>query len=94
MAKRKAWLIGLVVGGLLLVGPGLVVLLQMAWHERRLAREHRALERTHHALAQEYERLSSDPVYLERVVRATFKVARPNEVVVPLEAIESSERSR
>jgi len=90
MEKRNVRLIGLIVVALLVFGPGIVSLLHMAWKRHVMDRKLRELETLHQELANERERLTSDPVYVEGLIRSTFKVAKPGELVVPLDSEEST----
>jgi hypothetical protein len=65
-----------------LFGPGVFQWLRLSWHERVLDRRLRALEATHQQLSDEQQRLASDPVYEEGLIRSTFKMAKPGELVV------------
>lgn len=65
-------------------GPGAVQWLRLSWDERVLARRMRELEATHQRLTDEQQRLASDPVYVEGLIRSTFKMSKPGELVVPL----------
>ena len=87
MDKRKAWLIGLSVV-VVCFGPGAFQLTRLSWKQHVLARKQRALEAARQQLATERERLTSDPVYVEGLIRSTFKVAKPGELVVPLDSNE------
>ncbi len=68
-----------------LFGPGLVEWVRLDWRQRRLDRELAALQARHAALKAEHERLQTDPVYVEGLIRSTFKHAKPNELVIPLQ---------
>lgn len=89
MDKRTAWLVG-ISGAALLFGPGLIQLARLSWQRRVLDRDVRRLEAAHAALLQERGRLTSDAVYVEGLIRSTFKVAKPGELVVPLGSDENS----
>ncbi len=82
----------LVIGGasLLLFGPGLVQLIRLSLERRRLDRRLTELETQRARLTKEQERLESDPAYVEGLIRTTFKVAEPGELVIPLNASSSS----
>jgi cell division protein FtsB len=69
----------------LLFGPGAA---QQAWFsvkQWRLERRLRALQTRHAQLLAERQQLESDPAYVEGRIRATFKVAKPGEYIVPLD---------
>ena len=76
----------------LVIGPGAAQLAWLSWRQHRLARQQRRLETLYQQLAQEQRRLTHDPVYVEGLIRSTFKVAKPDELVVPLASQESSRR--
>jgi|GEM_PF-2923426 len=86
--------VGIAAVGTLLLGPGLGHWAQLSWQERLMNRRLRELELIRKTLTEEYDRLSSDPVYMEGLVRSTFKVAKPGELVVPLEASTKSSSPR
>ena len=94
MASRSAWIIGLSAAGALVFGSGLIQQIQLAIRRHAVSRDVKRLEATHQALLEERRRLTSDPVYLEDRVRSTFKVAKPGELVVPLDSDEPSSASR
>ena len=85
MASRSTWLLGLSASGAIIFGPGLVQQTQLALRQRAVTRELKRLEAAHQALLEERRHLTSDPVYVEDLVRSTFKVAKPGELVVPLD---------
>ena len=87
-ARRFAGLIGL--GLAALFGPGLVQLIQLEWRQRRLDGELRALQTRREVLLNEQRRLTDDPVYVEGLIRTTFKHAKPNEIVIPLDEKKAS----
>ena len=82
--RQRAISIGIVVA-LLLFGPGLVELGRLTWMEWRLDRRLAALSAQQEQLLQEQQRLQSDPAYVEGLIRSTFKLARPGELVIPLQ---------
>ncbi len=67
-------------------GPGLWHLAAMSAMQWRLDRQLAALTTQQQQLAQEQQRLTSDPTYVEGLIRSTFKWARKGEVVIPLDA--------
>lgn len=86
MEKRQARLIAL--GALvtaLMVGPGAAQWAWLSWKQHRLTRQQRQAHERYQRLIQEQHRLTHDPVYVEGLIRSTFKVARPDELVVPLD---------
>ena len=87
MERRTRHIVGVgVVVALLLFGPGAYHLVRLSLAQRRLARQLRELEARHEALRRERERLESDPTYVEGLIRSTFKWAKPDEYVIPLES--------
>ena len=84
MDKRQTLLISLALAAALVFGPGLAHQLWLSWKQYKLDRELRNLQAAHQALVKEHERLTSDSVYVEGLIRSTFKVAKPGELVVPL----------
>ena len=83
--RRTAWLIALALLAAIF-GPGTIQWLQMSWQHHTLAARIRALEAEQQVLQAERERLTHDTTYVEGLVRSTFKVAKPGELVVPLDA--------
>jgi cell division protein FtsB len=69
----------------LLFGPGLYHLLGLSLEQRRLDHRLAELAKQQDALTHEQERLESDPTYVEGLIRSTFKVAQPGELVIPLD---------
>jgi cell division protein FtsB len=93
MEKRTRRLVGVGVAGLVaLFGPGAFHLLRLAVEQRRLDRQLAALAAQHDTLLQEQARLQSDPTYVEGLIRSTFKWAKPDEYVIPLDSQDSPGR--
>jgi cell division protein FtsB len=69
----------------MLFGPGAYELIRMDLRQRQLDWQLRRLQEQEAALAREDLRLRSDPVYVEGLIRTTFKYAKPGEYVIPLE---------
>lgn len=66
----------------LVFGPGAA---QWVWLRRRehvLDQRLRVLEARHAELNAEQQRMASDPVYAEGVIRSTLKLSKPGELVV------------
>lgn len=79
----RRWLIvGL---SLFLFGPGLWRFARLSVDEWRLTHRLRCLEAAEERLLAERERLQQDPVYVEGLIRTTFKHAKPGELVLPLD---------
>ena len=93
MHKRTAWLVGVGVG-LIVFGPGLLAHLRLGWQRYQLDRSLRNLETTKQQLLDERERLTSDPVYVEGLIRSTFKVAKPGELVIPKDTFNENQDGR
>jgi len=72
-----------------LFAPGLIAIARSSAEEWRLDRRLAQVHREHARLTEEQRRLKDDPTYVEGLIRSTFKVAKPGEVVIPI----SSERS-
>ena len=87
--KRRMWVTGISVLAAAVFGPGLVQLARLSWEQRRLDRRLAQLSAQRAQLAQEEQRLQTDPTYVEGLIRSTFKVAKPGELVIPLESGES-----
>jgi len=73
-----------------LFGPGIYYSLYLSWKQRQLTRQVEQLQAQQQALLAKHQRLTQDPVYLEDAVRSTFKVAKPGELVVPLDSTNTS----
>ena len=85
MEKRTRQFIGLGLVALVLFGPGAVWLIRMEIRQRQLDRQLARLKTKQEQLAAEETRLRSDPAYVEGLIRTTFKFAKPDELVIPLE---------
>ncbi len=90
MAKRTRWIVGLSLTALVLFGQGLYQWIRLSSEQRRLDRQLAELAAEHGRLLQEQTRLQSDPAYVEGLIRSTFKLAKPGEYVIPLNAPHSS----
>ena len=90
MEKRSRWFLGLTLAGLVVFGPGFYEWVRLSVMQRRLDRQLAELAAQHEQLTQEQQRLQSDPTYVEGLIRSTFKVAQPGELVIPLDAASSS----
>ena len=96
LAKWTRWGLGLGVLGAVIFGPGVYELARLSLLQQRLDRRMAELSVQHERLTQEQQRLRADPTYVEGIIRSTFKVARPGELVVPLAttaALSSRDRS-
>ena len=89
MTKRTRWMVAVAGIGLLVFGPGLIDLIRLSMEQRRLDRRLAQLDAERTRLAKEQERLESDPAYVEGLIRSTFKMAQPGELVIPLDALPS-----
>ena len=85
MEKRKIKLIAIGVLGVLLFGSGLFNLAVLSFKNRREEAKIKRLEAQYEKLIDERDRLKNDPTYVEDLARSTFKVAKPGEIVVPIE---------
>ena len=87
--KRRRWVMGVAVIAALVFGPGLVQLVRLSWEQHRLDRRLAQLSAEREQLAQEEHRLTTDPTYVEGLIRSTFKLAQPGEYVIPLDSTSS-----
>ena len=86
--KRRRLLIGFGALAAAVFGPGLVQLARLSWDQHRLDRRLAQLGAEREQLSQEERRLQTDPTYVEGLIRSTFKLAKPGEIVIPLDAAE------
>ena len=94
MTMRNPWIRVAAVIAILAFGPGLLHLLQISWQQHAADHRLHRLEATHRALVSEQEHLTNDPVYVEELARSTFKVAKPGELVVPIDSARPERRTR
>ena len=94
MNRWTHWALPLGLLGLLVFGPGMVHLARLSLMQRALDRRLAALSARQEQLRQEQARLQSDPTYLEGLIRSTFKVAKPGEVVIPIDQPPSRDTTR
>ena len=73
---------------LLCMAPGLAELASLSLKQYQLDRQLAQLTAQEQALLAEQERLQRDPVYVEGLIRSTFKYAKPGELVIPLETVD------
>ncbi len=83
MSRSSRWWLA-VGAGVLLAGPGAWHLARLALEERRMDRQLAEVEQSRAQLAAEADRLQHDDIYVESLIRSTFKVSRPGEYVLPL----------
>ena len=83
---RTRWMLAAAGVGLVLFGPGLFEVVRLSLAQRRLDRRLAEVEAQRARLTAEQERLESDPSYVEGLIRSTFKMAQPGELVIPLDA--------
>ncbi len=81
---RVRWLMGAALLAALIYGPGLVQLIRLRISGWRLDQQLAELHQRKQQLAHEQDRLEHDDTYVEGLVRSTFKVAKPGELVLPL----------
>lgn len=86
LRPRTRWLLGGACVGAVLFGPGMVELGRMSLEQRRLDRQLAALSVRQEQLTTEQKRLETDEAYVEGLIRSTFKLAQPGEIVIPLES--------
>ena len=94
MATRTGWLLSLGLVGLVRFGPGTYELIRLSIRQHRLDRQLAVIKAEHERLTKEQERLQSDPAYLEGLIRTTFKVSQPGELVIPLDSRQSNGKAR
>ena len=94
METRTRWPLVVGLAALVLFGPGAVWLIRMEFKQRRLDRQLAELTAKREQLAAEEARLRSDPAYVEGLIRTTFKFAKPDELVIPLEEAGSQAKAR
>ena len=85
MSARARWTMAFALLGFVVFGPGMVHLVRLSLMQRTLDRRLADLSAQQDRLKEEHARLQSDPTYLEGLIRSTFKVAKPGEVVVPVD---------
>jgi cell division protein FtsB len=81
MKRSRLLLVGVL--GAVLFGHGLWQLASLSWMEYRLDQRLGSLAAERYRLAKEETRLRTNPAYVEGLIRSTFKLARPGEMVVP-----------
>lgn len=86
MATRTRWIVGVGLLGTVLFGPGLIELAWLSFKQHRLDRQLAALSSRREELTREQTRLESDSVYVENLIRTTFKLSKPGEYVVPIDS--------
>ena len=86
---RRMWRAGIGVLAAAVFGPGLCQLAALSWRRHRLDQRLAQLTAEQTRLTQEERRLKTDPTYVEGLIRSTFKLARPGEIVIPLDAAPS-----
>ena len=94
LRQVAGWLLGVGLVGLVLFGPGSYELIRLSIRQYRLDRQLATLKAEQERLAKEQERLQSDPAYLEGLIRTTFKVSQPGELVIPLDSRQSNGKAR
>jgi len=92
--RAKGWVLGLGLLSALSFGPGLFDMARLWWVERRLDRRLAEITGQQERLAREQQRLETDPVYVEGLIRSTFKVSEPHELVVPLPSTDADRPSQ
>ena len=84
-AKRRQVIIAVGLLAAAVFGPGCYYWGRLALERHRLDRQLAHLDREEQRLTQEYDRLQHDPSYVEGLIRSTFKVAKPGEIVISLD---------
>ena len=81
--RRRWWLAFIAVTAALIL-PGLIELIRLSIAQHRLDRRLAQLRAQEQRLLAQQDRLQHDPVYVEGLIRTTFKHAKPGELVIPL----------
>ena len=81
--RTLVWVLAAAVA--LLFGPNTYQLIRLYWRERQLDHRLTQLAAEQDRLLKEQQRFASDPAYVEGLIRSTFKVAQPGEIVIPLD---------
>ena len=76
----------------LALGPGAVQQAVIVCKQRKMDHKLIALQRSHEQLLREHSRLMSNPVYVEGLMRSTFKVAKRDEFVVTIDPSDLNDR--
>ncbi len=93
MEKRARWVIGISLGGLAVFGPGLYEWIRLSLQQRQLDQRLTELTREHERLTALEQQLRNDPTYVEGLIRTTFKVSQPGEIIIPLDGSSPSRKS-
>ena len=91
--RQRRWMqirVAAVLLALAIFGPGAYQWARLSLEQRQLDRRLAALTAEQDRLTHEQTRLESDPAYVEGLIRSTFKLSRPGELVVPLDSSPSS----
>ena len=67
-----------------IVGPSVVEMARLAVQQHALDHQLADLQAQEQALVSRQQRLEQDDVYVEGLIRSTFKFAKPGELVIPL----------
>jgi cell division protein FtsB len=87
---RRALALGIVAVAALFA-PFAVQITSASLEEWRLDRRLAQVSRERKQLIEERRRLNDDPTYVEGLIRSTFKLAKPGEIVIPLPSSASSD---
>ena len=77
-------IIGALIIGAILFGPGIYDLARMLAKQRKIDRQLAELSSRKERLTLEQKRLETDSGYVEGLIRSTFKMSQPGEYVIPL----------
>ncbi len=94
MSRLPRWIAPAVGVAAVLFGPGLCHQVRLAVTQHRLDRQLSDLAAQKVELIREQQRLTTDPAYVEGLIRSTFKVAQKGELVVTLSDAEQGPQSR
>ncbi len=73
--------------GAIVFGPGAWEQARLLWKQHTMDQQLTHMRGLSEQYTKEQQRLTSDPVYVEGLIRTTFKVANPDEMVVSIEEV-------
>jgi cell division protein FtsB len=85
--RPQVWVAGL--AAIVLFGQDSIALVRLAWQRRQLDKQLDRIEADRAQLTAIEERLQNDPVYVEDLIRSTFKFSAPGERVIPSKNVTS-----
>ena len=84
LEKRNRW-VWVAVLTALLFGPGAYEMVRLSITQHKLDKQLNLLAAKRKQLEQEQQRFKSDDTYVEGLIRSTFKVSQPGELVIPID---------